>query len=113
MAAKQGQDMMSLYTISHQLIFSQEQQKELLSSKPEENDKDDNSHLSRITFAILAIMTFILGSLCLYNGYLLIKTGRLRRNVPLALFQFFSMLTLGSKKSLYPFRILQIQLALA
>jgi hypothetical protein len=39
-------------------------------------------------------LTFAITMLAMYNGFLLLKTGRLKRNVPLALFQFFSILTL-------------------
>lgn len=67
-----------------------------MQSTEKENTKDDNTPISRAAFGMLAAMTLGIASLALYNGYLLARTGRLKRNLPLALFQFFSVLTLIS-----------------
>lgn len=53
---------------------------------PPVDGKDDNTTVSKVIFAILASATLAITFLALYNGYLLFKTGRLKRNIPLALF---------------------------
>jgi hypothetical protein len=67
------------------------------SSEPKKNDKDDDTTPSRVAFGILSTLSLLLFVFGTYNGYLLLKNGRMKKNLPLALFQSFSLLTLLGK----------------
>lgn len=63
-------------------------------------DKDDQTTPSKIVFGTLAFFTTILLVFCCYNWYLLLKTERCKRNIPLVLFKMFLLTTLIRKLNL-------------
>ncbi len=74
----------------HPKYFIQQQDKNLYSDPTDHNcyrdDKDDFNENSRKTFIALFFVTLAVGSLLAYNGYLMIKTNRVPKNVPLTMF---------------------------
>lgn len=49
-------------------------------------DKDDFNEASKDTFKALFFVTLAVGTLLSYNGYLMVKTNRVPKNVPLTMF---------------------------
>ena len=58
------------------------------------DDKDDFDVPSRKTFIALFFVTLAVGALLSYNGYLMVKTNRVPKNVPLTMFLVCATATL-------------------
>ena len=58
------------------------------------DDKDDFDVPSRKTFIALFFVTLAVGALLSYNGYLMVKTNRVPKNVPLTMFLVCATVTL-------------------
>jgi hypothetical protein len=65
-----------------------------------QDDKDDFDPPSRKTFIALFFVTLAVGTLLSYNGYLMVKTKRVPKNVPLTMFLCCATTTILGKFSL-------------
>ncbi len=63
------------------------------------DDKDDFDTPSRNTFIALFFVTLAVGALLCYNGYLMVKTKRVPKNVPLTMFLCCATVTILGKFS--------------
>lgn len=61
------------------------------------DDKDDFDPSSRKTFIALFFVTLAVGTLLIYNGYLMVKTKRVPKNVPLTMFLCCATVTILGK----------------